>query len=172
MKEIISINYGDPIRGLTFTLHYILVTRSKEWTPEGMIGGKDLFIGVRRIVLLPSFTGVRSRNRVHFFQLVLRVVNRNFGMVFNPLGGDCNLWERQVSALDLDRRFVKKFTCMFVIPVGDSCVERARPSLNKILDLLSGSAKSDSGSSDLDGGINPGVVGILSSWSGGPDVTQ
>jgi hypothetical protein len=102
---------------------------------------------------------------VHFLQLVFRLINRNFATVLNPFGSDRDLGERQLSVPDLGRRFIKKkkITCMFVIPVGESCF--GRPSLEKALDLLWVSKK-----------VVPGFEGEVIcafSWSSEvPGVTQ
>jgi len=118
----------------------------------GLLGGGGLFLSVRKAVLFPYFVG-----RGHFFQIVLRLVDRRFVLLIDPLGGDPYLQNGKLSESGPGMRFLIGVTSMLAWPVEESCLEC--PNLNMTLErLVDGSVPPVPGFSDFDHEMKSGTV--------------
>ena len=59
--------------------------------PEWYHWSGGLFLRVRITVLFPYFVGADTWDRGHFVQLILRLADRWFVALINPLGSDLDL---------------------------------------------------------------------------------
>ena len=69
---------------------------------------RGLIMGVGRMIFFSYFTGTHPWDGVYFLQLILGFIDRNFGVVFDTLGSDRDLWERELSVPGLGGRKVRK----------------------------------------------------------------